>query len=80
MSGTTVHGGAGRGPALPLVTILRPVLQPFQAHHKVGSKWGRCRFAGKKMVGVARFELATPSPPDWCANQAAPHADRDPEV
>ena len=23
------------------------------------------------MVGAARFELATPSPPDWCANRAA---------
>ena len=24
-----------------------------------------------ELVGAARFELATPSPPDWCANQAA---------
>ena len=23
------------------------------------------------MVGAGRFELPTPSPPDWCANQAA---------
>jgi hypothetical protein len=23
------------------------------------------------LVGAARFELATPSPPDWCANRAA---------
>src|SRR5690606_15280808 len=27
------------------------------------------------MVGAARFELATPSPPDWCANQAALRSD-----
>src|SRR5580658_9625046 len=26
------------------------------------------------LVGAARFELATPSPPDWCANQAAPRS------
>src|SRR5215475_5125585 len=25
----------------------------------------------KVLVGAARFELATPSPPDWCANRAA---------
>jgi hypothetical protein len=24
-----------------------------------------------ELVGAARFELATPSPPDWCANRAA---------
>ena len=27
------------------------------------------------MVGAARFELATPSPPDWCANRAALRSD-----
>ncbi len=27
------------------------------------------------LVGAARFELATPSPPDWCANQAALRSD-----
>ena len=27
------------------------------------------------MVGAERFELSTPSPPDWCANQAAPRSD-----
>ena len=26
------------------------------------------------MVGAERFELSTPSPPDWCANQAAPRS------
>jgi hypothetical protein len=25
----------------------------------------------RNLVGAARFELATPSPPDWCANRAA---------
>src|SRR5262249_46282251 len=30
---------------------------------------------GDLLVGAARFELATPSPPDWCANQAAPRSD-----
>jgi hypothetical protein len=29
----------------------------------------------KMMVGAARFELATPSPPDWCANRAALRSD-----
>jgi hypothetical protein len=24
-----------------------------------------------EMVGAPRFELGTPSPPDWCANRAA---------
>jgi hypothetical protein len=28
-------------------------------------------FRAEEMVGAARFELATPSPPDWCANRAA---------
>ena len=27
------------------------------------------------LVGAARFELATPSPPDWCANRAALRSD-----
>ena len=27
------------------------------------------------MVGAAGFEPTTPSPPDWCANQAAPRSD-----
>src|SRR5262249_18675398 len=25
----------------------------------------------KSLVGAPRFELGTPSPPDWCANRAA---------
>jgi hypothetical protein len=29
------------------------------------------------LVGAARFELATPSPPDWCANRAALRSDRE---
>src|ERR1051325_2220327 len=29
-----------------------------------------------ELVGAERFELSTPSPPDWCANQAAPRSDR----
>ena len=29
------------------------------------------------LVGAARFELATPSPPDWCANRAALRSDND---
>src|SRR5262245_54900659 len=27
------------------------------------------------LVGAGRFELPTPSPPDWCANQAALRSD-----
>src|SRR3954466_5483493 len=27
------------------------------------------------MVGAPRFELGTPSPPDWCANRAALRSD-----
>ena len=30
------------------------------------------------MVGAARFELATPGPPDRCANRAAPRSDMKP--
>jgi hypothetical protein len=33
-------------------------------------------FLADVLVGAARFELATPSPPDWCANQAAPRSDQ----
>jgi hypothetical protein len=29
------------------------------------------------LVGAARFELATPSPPDWCANRAALRSDEE---
>jgi hypothetical protein len=29
----------------------------------------------KQLVGAGRFELPTPSPPDWCANQAALRSD-----
>ena len=32
------------------------------------------------LVGAARFELATPSPPDWCANQAALRSEPDGNV
>src|SRR5580658_10502564 len=33
----------------------------------------RCRMLiwQNRMVGAPRFELGTPSPPDWCANRAA---------
>jgi hypothetical protein len=31
------------------------------------------------MVGAARFELATPSPPDWCANRAALRSENRPD-
>ena len=34
-------------------------------------------FMGVLMVGAARFELATPSPPDWCANRAALRSDEE---
>ena len=29
------------------------------------------------LVGAPRFELGTPSPPDWCANRAALRSDRE---
>ena len=29
------------------------------------------------MVGAPRFELGTPSPPDWCANRAALRSDEE---
>ena len=29
-----------------------------------------------ELVGAAGFEPTTPSPPDWCANRAAPRPDR----
>jgi hypothetical protein len=31
----------------------------------------RCGFLADFLVGAPRFELGTPSPPDWCANRAA---------
>jgi hypothetical protein len=31
----------------------------------------KCLFYGALLVGAPRFELGTPSPPDWCANRAA---------
>src|SRR5262249_40205760 len=31
----------------------------------------KCKGCLILLVGAARFELATPSPPDWCANRAA---------
>jgi hypothetical protein len=48
---------------------------------------GRCRSClerrpplAVRLVGTARFELATPSPPDWCANQAAPRPEAGPKA
>src|SRR5262245_15639428 len=32
--------------------------------------------SGLLVVGAPRFELGTPSPPDWCANRAALRSDR----
>jgi len=45
----------------------------FDSCGTVGGFW-RCKFL-VLLVGAARFELATPSPPDWCANQAALRSD-----
>src|SRR4030095_13559405 len=51
-------------------------MEPVGAGHP--SRPDACWPAGM-LVGTARFELATPSPPDWCANQAAPRLERGPE-
>jgi hypothetical protein len=57
---------------------------PDQNRRRNGALAGQGRFSGfgaslkslSCMVGAERFELSTPSPPDWCANLAAPRSDR----
>src|SRR5262249_55679991 len=40
----------------------------FSWEDRWAKKYDKCLIL---LVGAARFELATPSPPDWCANRAA---------
>ena len=56
------------------VKVVTPYVTPacFWISWKVG-------FGAKSLiylVGAAGFEPTTPSPPDWCANRAAPRPDR----
>ncbi len=51
-----------------------PSVSPGGCYHRRGGE--RTSNFLKTLVGAARFELATPSPPDWCANRAAPRSDR----
>ena len=44
---------------------------PLQTRRRRCSALKLCR----KLVGAERFELSTPSPPDWCANRAALRSD-----
>ena len=48
----------------------RPVIVPnhFSGDDRQIYRWAKPLIC---LVGAARFELATPSPPDWCANRAA---------
>src|SRR3984885_10207475 len=50
---------------------------PFAASNQAGN-WSlrdECLLDFREiLVGAERFELSTPSPPDWCANQAAPRS------
>jgi hypothetical protein len=41
------------------------------ASRTISHGWEIRRTPGRKLVGTARFELATPRPPVWCASQAA---------
>src|SRR5690349_3387165 len=55
-------------PAGSVSTRLAPFPEEVSLVHRAGS------FEPEELhglVGAARFELATPSPPDWCANRAA---------
>jgi hypothetical protein len=46
------------------------------ASRTISHGWEIRRTSGRKLVGTARFELATPRPPVWCASQAALRPDR----
>jgi hypothetical protein len=37
----------------------------------------KCKKYLNLLVGAPRFELGTPSPPDWCANRAALRSERE---
>jgi hypothetical protein len=37
----------------------------------------KCKKYLNLLVGAPRFELGTPSPPDWCANRAALRSETD---
>src|SRR5258708_30393974 len=39
------------------------------------TSYAKCVETNEKLVGAERFELSTPSPPDWCANRAALRSD-----
>src|SRR5829696_7928603 len=51
-------------------------LMPWSVDHRPTSRARLARRRGWEVVGTAGFEPATPSPPDWCANQAAPRPER----
>src|SRR4051794_26986146 len=40
-----------------------------------GATRQQCTDVLEELVGAPRFELGTPSPPDWCANRAALRSD-----
>ncbi len=58
-------GSVGRGPTCRRCTAAS---SPVAASS--GPQWRKV-IRTKKLVGAPRFELGTPSPPDWCANRAA---------
>ena len=50
-----------------------PLLRPRDVSHSNDFAPQACLVF---LVGAAGFEPTTPSPPDWCANRAAPRPDR----
>src|SRR5271166_1339995 len=49
---------------------------PFLRLVHVEAECKKPLFYGAYLVGAPRFELGTPSPPDWCANRAALRSER----
>ena len=50
---------------------LRPMCVLYRFRRLLDDSLSYCFY----LVGAGRFELPTPSPPDWCANQAALRSD-----
>ncbi len=66
-SGATCGTGCEAQSPLPDIASLSPGYGCASRCIASGEHCGKA----EELVGAARFELATPSPPDWCANRAA---------
>ena len=67
----------------PRRLIAQPVVSCAAPSHALPRadfwEWSRSNVQRKRLiwlVGAPRFELGTPSPPDWCANRAALRSER----